>query len=182
MQLTKESIIAASLEILSEYGLADMTMRRLAAHLNVAPGAMYWHFKNKQALIDATARAVLQPLFDAPTATLAQACMRLREAMFSYRDGAELLSAALANPALRAEMEAVLAASARSDGLPRPDLAAATLLSFVLGSSMMDQAALQQAELQEITVAGTGDTIRTLGVDSDNFTDGLDAVIAGMSN
>ena len=59
VQLSKDSIIAASLTILGTFGLADMTMRRVAASLGVAPGALYWHFKNKQALIDATARTLL---------------------------------------------------------------------------------------------------------------------------
>ena len=52
MQLTQHSITVAGVHILDEYGLADMTMRRLAKRLHVAPGALYWHFKNKEDLFE----------------------------------------------------------------------------------------------------------------------------------
>lgn len=181
MQLTRESIIEACLSILNEYGLADMTMRRIATQLGVAPGAMYWHFKNKQALIDATARALLSPFLSGTQgtdATLVEQCVKLRRIMFDTRDGAELVSAALANPALRAEVETALAASARNEGAGEPLLAARTLLPFVLGASVMDQAALQQAAL-----TGTeGDVPDTFTVDSENFTQSLKVVATALLN
>src|SRR5690625_3315208 len=62
VQLNRETIIDTALSILNSFGLADMTMRRVAKQLDVAPGALYWHFKNKQELIGATARRILEPL------------------------------------------------------------------------------------------------------------------------
>ena len=35
----------------TRYGIADLTMRRLARELDVTPGALYWHFANKQQLL-----------------------------------------------------------------------------------------------------------------------------------
>ncbi|MDN6510824.1 MAG: TetR/AcrR family transcriptional regulator, partial [Corynebacterium sp.] len=48
MQLNRDRIHAAAFDILSEYGLGDLTMRRLAKTLEVAPGALYWHYPSKQ--------------------------------------------------------------------------------------------------------------------------------------
>lgn len=156
-------------------------MRRIATQLGVAPGAMYWHFKNKQALIDATARAILSPFLgsaESSPPSLVEGCVKLRAIMFNTRDGAELVSAALANPALRAEVEETLAASARIEGAGDPLLAARTLLPLVLGASVMDQAAAQQAALER----AEGDVPDTFTVDSENFTQSLKFVATAFLN
>src|SRR3954469_7069845 len=49
--LTRQKIEDAAMEILRSYGLADLSMRRLARDLGVQPGALYWHVKNKQELL-----------------------------------------------------------------------------------------------------------------------------------
>lgn len=61
MQLHRESIIEAATTLLNTYGLADVTMRRVASSLGVAPGALYWHIANKQALIAALAEDTIAP-------------------------------------------------------------------------------------------------------------------------
>ena len=53
-------IIAKATEILDNYGIADLTMRRLGRELNVSPGALYWHFANKQQLLGAIADRILE--------------------------------------------------------------------------------------------------------------------------
>ena len=52
---------AKAAAILDSYGIADLTMRRLARELDVTPGALYWHFANKQELLGAVADQVLAP-------------------------------------------------------------------------------------------------------------------------
>ncbi len=101
-QLRREGVLDAAIAILDEYGLADLTMRRLATSLGVQPGALYWHFPNKQSLLGAVADRLLEPV-DAPleAATwddqLARLAHRLRDALLSHRDGAELVSATYAS-------------------------------------------------------------------------------------
>ena len=68
MQLSRERITKAALEILAGYGLADVSMRRVASSLSVAPAALYWHIANKQELIAAMGLAIVQPLIDDPLA------------------------------------------------------------------------------------------------------------------
>lgn len=167
MHLTKDIIIEASINILDSYGLADMTMRRLATQLHVAPGALYWHFKNKQALIDAIARHMLTPfltqgdaaspatsisLSGAPEGTFMRDCENLRAIMLGYRDGAELLSAALSEVELREAVEHRLAANLAS---PQAPIAAATALHFLLGATV-----LEQTERQKVLAAHPEDDSR----------------------
>lgn len=51
--VTRDAILAAALGIVEREGLDNVTMRRLAAELGVAPNALYSYFANKSALLDA---------------------------------------------------------------------------------------------------------------------------------
>ena len=62
MQLHKRDVVDMATSLLDNYGIADLSMRRLARELNVSPGALYWHFANKQQLLGAVADRILQPL------------------------------------------------------------------------------------------------------------------------
>ncbi|HXD25481.1 MAG TPA: helix-turn-helix domain-containing protein, partial [Propionibacteriaceae bacterium] len=66
MQLHKRDVVDAATALLDSYGIADLTMRRLARELKVSPGALYWHFPNKQALLGAVADRILHPVDDVP--------------------------------------------------------------------------------------------------------------------
>ncbi len=99
MQLHKRDVVEAATAILDNYGIADLTMRRLARELNVSPGALYWHFANKQQLLGAVADRILEPVGDGPGGwrdRVAAICRRLRDALLSHTDGAELVSASFA--------------------------------------------------------------------------------------
>ena len=102
MQLHKRGVVDAATAILDNYGIADLTMRRLGRELNVSPGTLYWHFANKQQLLGAVADRILKaPALakDAPGGwhdRLSGICTRLRDALLSHTDGAELVSASFA--------------------------------------------------------------------------------------
>ena len=105
VQLHRETIISQALELLDTYGLADMTMRRVANSLGVAAGALYWHIANKQELITAVAKKILQPVFalvDAPPGATSASpqglCTTLHSTLLAHRDGAELVHAAVSQP------------------------------------------------------------------------------------
>lgn len=104
MALDRELIVRTALRLLEEVGLETLSLRRLAKELGVNPSALYWHFENKQELLDEMARAVVVTAVmhagvPAPTrntwddwlAHLARAQWR---AVRSYRDGPLLLMAA----------------------------------------------------------------------------------------
>ncbi|AGF72848.1 TetR family transcriptional regulator [Corynebacterium halotolerans] len=187
MQLSRDSIIAAALEILDSFGLADMTMRRVASQLGVAPGALYWHVANKQELIAAIAERIITPTLppDPGLDTPAGLCTRLREALLSRRDGAELVGAALSQPdsATRADVEKQLALTLTPYRLDADDerVGAATLLHLVLGSTTLEQA---RRQLAEATAAGDGqppETTSTTETADADFRRGIELCLAGLA-
>lgn len=153
MQLTRERITEAALDILGEYGLADVSMRRVATALGVAPGALYWHIANKQELIACMAEAIVQPLFDGPLPHPAQLSSQLREALLAVRDGAEVVVAAVSQPEsqVQKELETRFSASVRTlvgeaASTSNARIAAKGLLRLTLGDAAVHQAAAQLAQ------------------------------------
>ena len=49
--LSREKIVDVALELISEKGLDDFSLRDVARSLGVYPTAIYWHIKNKNALL-----------------------------------------------------------------------------------------------------------------------------------
>jgi TetR/AcrR family transcriptional regulator, tetracycline repressor protein len=150
MQLSREQVLAAALGLLDEAGLEQLTMRRLAAALGVQTGATYWHFRSKQALLEAMADTLLAGLTagldtESPwTERITELARRLRRALLSRRDGARLFSAALFPlPSALAYGEAVIAVLGES-GLSSRDAAwaADTLTYYVVGHTTEEQLAV----------------------------------------
>jgi AcrR family transcriptional regulator len=94
--LAREQIVAAALELLNEVGFTKLTVRHLASKLHVQAAALYWHFKNKQALIDAMAVAIMAPQGFEPQpgwrALLAGIAHYNRARLMAYRDGAQVIA------------------------------------------------------------------------------------------
>ncbi len=91
----------AALGLLNEVGLEGLTLRAIAKELNVQAPALYWHFKNKQALLDEMATEMLRRMSDgfaaqpdAPDLAWRDVFFRrmsaLREHLLRYRDGAKV--------------------------------------------------------------------------------------------
>ena len=152
VQLNPNTILAQALEILRDYGLADLTMRRIARSLDVAPGALYWHFSSKQALLGAIADHLLldipaiaprEETGISPSAQwdqlqwdqLVELCVDIYHALTSLRDGAEITLAAMASGTLDRDVRAELEALAGARGT--------VCFHFLLGAAMDVQA--QQA-------------------------------------
>jgi AcrR family transcriptional regulator len=152
VQLHKRDVVDAATAILDSYGIADLTMRRLARELNVSPGALYWHFANKQQLLGAIADRLLQPAREVPAvgdwrARIVAVCSALRDALLSHTDGAELVSASFAAGQSDAAVEilAALSGAAADAGVPgaEAELAARTVIYYVLGFTVDEQSRLQ---------------------------------------
>ena len=156
MQLTRDTITASALRILAEYGLADVSMRRVATSLGVAPGALYWHIENKQELISCLAAEIVRPVAaDAAGEATApeQLARALREAVLGIRDGAEVVLAAMSQPGarIRGELSTIFEEAVRevaNEGAPASVLrsAAAGLVTMTLGAATMYQSGAQLAE------------------------------------
>lgn len=48
---TKERIIEASIELFNSQGERNVTTNHIASHLNISPGNLYYHFRNKEEII-----------------------------------------------------------------------------------------------------------------------------------
>jgi AcrR family transcriptional regulator len=177
MSHRRTDVVEHALEVLDRHGLADLSMRRLAADLGVQPSALYWHFANKQTLLAAVADEVLRrgerPDPDGPwEERVTSYAHQLRDAMLAYRDGAELVATALAFGLGEADPvgRVVELLDHDDDRLARP--AAATVLHFVLG-----HVSEEQMNLQAGSVGAIDDDPLTR---ADTFATGLGIVVAGI--
>jgi AcrR family transcriptional regulator len=100
---TRTDVVETALSILDEFGLADLSMRRLAGVLDIQPSALYWHVPNKQTLLALVADQILDRAAkvdhaatgDWKAITLAEA-IAIRDALLAFRDGSEVVSSTLA--------------------------------------------------------------------------------------
>jgi len=98
--LDRRRVADTALRLLNEVGLDGLTLRAIARELDVKAPALYWHFKDKQALLDEMATEMYRRMVaqgsPAPDDTwqerLLKANRSLRAALLAYRDGAKVFS------------------------------------------------------------------------------------------
>ncbi|MGD6743714.1 TetR/AcrR family transcriptional regulator C-terminal domain-containing protein [Streptomyces sp. BH106] len=114
-KLDKAHVADTALDLLNDVGLEGLTLRAIAKELNVQAPALYWHFKNKQALLDEMATVMFRRMTQAGAQTSAQTGAQtgadvryeppgtwqewlvegnrqLRATLLRYRDGAKVFS------------------------------------------------------------------------------------------
>ncbi|GAB3889085.1 hypothetical protein GCM10029964_057890 [Kibdelosporangium lantanae] len=98
MPLRQADVLEAAVALLEEVGLDELSTRKLADRLGVRPGALYWHYPSKQALLDAIAEKDLASLAEKLpedgdwAAQLYAFAVGLRATMLARRDGARLIT------------------------------------------------------------------------------------------
>ncbi len=184
---SREDVVVAALAILDSLGLPDLTMRRLAAALDVQASALYWHFPSKQALLASVSDRIVARagvLTDLGTgwrdATSVQASA-LRDALLGYRDGAEIVSSSLAlglggGEALTGLRSAIALGEFDSR---TSDIAAAALLHFILGHVFHEQQRLQADSLGVVSEQYSAG-LQQLDIESDAFVDGVTLLLNGL--
>jgi AcrR family transcriptional regulator len=67
---TRDKIIQASIVLFNEQGERNVTTNHIAAHLNISPGNLYYHFRNKEDIIlsiyEEFAKNLLEDAFPLP--------------------------------------------------------------------------------------------------------------------
>lgn len=161
----RDAVARRALSLLDEVGLADLSMRRIAAALDVQPSALYWHFASKQDLLAELSDRITAALprdSEADDDVVATA-RRLRDALFAYRDGAELVLSTYALRLGSSHAQAALASALRREGATDVEERSAALLHFVLGHATLVQQRMHADSLGVVPADGTDDV--TAGLD-----------------
>lgn len=138
------------MRLLDKVGLDGLTLRKLAADLHVQAPALYWHFKNKQELLDEMASWVLtdaiEEILPGQQGDWPDWAMHLgygiRRTLLRHRDGAKMFSGTyLTNSALYSRIEAALQRLVET-GFTGPDAICLylTIYCYAVGFTIEEQA------------------------------------------
>jgi AcrR family transcriptional regulator len=119
-RLTRDDWITAALAAIADGGLAAVAVEPLAARLGATKGSFYWHFENRDALLEAAIRrwekqtttdviAEITTAGDAPASQFRRLVAGVIERAEQDRAGPALLASA-AHPAVAPALERVTAA------------------------------------------------------------------------
>ncbi|MER5477075.1 TetR/AcrR family transcriptional regulator C-terminal domain-containing protein [Streptomyces sp. NPDC002734] len=98
--LDRKRVADAALDLLNEVGLEGLTLSAIGRELGVKAPALYWHFKDKQALLDEMATEMYRRMVadgeldpaDSWQERLRKSNHGLRAALCRYRDGAKVFT------------------------------------------------------------------------------------------
>ena len=168
----RADVVATALRVLDAHGIADLSMRRLAAELDVRPSALYHHVPSKQVLLAAVADEILARGPAAPASgpweeRVRGICTCLRDAVLAYRDGAELVATVRSFGLGAAAPYDALVIALSDAGLDDVTAAvtARTLLHYVLGHATDEQTQLQAAAVGAIDAEPRQESDFGLGLD-----------------
>ncbi|MGW2825473.1 TetR/AcrR family transcriptional regulator C-terminal domain-containing protein [Streptomyces sp. NPDC001443] len=201
-RLDRKQVVDTALRLLNETGLDGLTLRAIAKELNVQAPALYWHFKNKQELLDEMATEMYRRMVERAGAAdadwrerLLSANRGLRAALLSYRDGARVFSGSRFTGTLHAvEMERTLKLFTEAGfTLTQAVRAATTAYMYTIGFVTEEQG-VQPMEGERREGYDMTDRARRMAdfplsaqagalifEDYDrNFEEGLDVIVAGV--
>ncbi|MEW1888444.1 MULTISPECIES: TetR/AcrR family transcriptional regulator C-terminal domain-containing protein [unclassified Streptomyces] len=141
--LDRRRVADTALSLLNEVGLDGLTLRAIAKELDVKAPALYWHFKDKQALLDEMATEMYRRMVagtpldpdDTWRERLRKTNHALRTSLLGYRDGARVFSGSRFTGAVHAEQmeESLRLLTAAGFTLAQAVRAATTTYMFTLG-------------------------------------------------
>ncbi|MFI7101234.1 TetR/AcrR family transcriptional regulator C-terminal domain-containing protein [Streptomyces sp. NPDC050161] len=107
-RIDRKQVVDTALRLLNDVGLDGLTLRRIAKELNVQAPALYWHFRNKQELLDEMATEIFRrmaaqfmpgahrggpdPLGGTWQDAMLRSCSALRRELLGHRDGGKVFS------------------------------------------------------------------------------------------
>ncbi|QYZ68571.1 TetR/AcrR family transcriptional regulator C-terminal domain-containing protein [Neotabrizicola shimadae] len=163
MKIDRTHAVKEALALLDEVGLDDLSTRKLAQRLGVQQPALYWHFRDKRALLDAmNAELMARSAHRRPPLPgeswedfLRAHAIGFRACLLGVRDGARVHAGAHAQPVDLPIAEAQLAILTEA-GFPPEDALGAlvTLARYVVGFVLEEQAeAAHPPDLETIDAA-----------------------------
>ena len=185
---TRADVVETALRILDEFGLADLSMRRLAGVLDIQPSALYWHVPNKQTLLALVADQIIDRAAtvdhavagDWKAITLAES-IAIRDALLTFRDGAEVVSSTLA---LGLGADGALARIRVGIDAVCPDvemarIASESILFLILGQVWHEQQRMQADSLGVVSPAMATNPA-DLNLDSDSLGLSIELILGGL--
>lgn len=177
--LDRPRIVAAALDLLDEGGIGGMSTRKLAERLGIKSASLYWHFKDKNELLDEMCDAMFVDCLVPPDIDgedfvwedwLAEGARRIRRMALSRQDGAQIMARQRPRPASLPFSFSDYVKTMQRSGLPELDcmLALQTMRRFAVGSALQEQAT-PDAPTSDIVLAG-----------DEGFEFGLQAILDGL--
>ncbi|WP_448315256.1 TetR/AcrR family transcriptional regulator C-terminal domain-containing protein [Streptomyces sp. CO7] len=141
--LDRKRVADAALDLLNEVGLEGLTLSAIGRELGVKAPALYWHFKDKQALLDEMATEMYRRMVadgeldpaDSWQERLRKSNHGLRAALCRYRDGAKVFTGSRFTGIEHAEQmeDSLRLFTAAGFTLPRAVRAITTTYLYTLG-------------------------------------------------
>jgi TetR/AcrR family tetracycline transcriptional repressor len=157
--LTRDAIADAGLAVLARDGLDGLSMRKVAAELDVRAASLYWHVRDKQQLLDLLADALLRDL-DMDWSghdwreRMHKAAHCYRRCLTAHRDAIRVVAGRVtAGPNTLRAMESVLS-TLREAGFSKGDAAHGLYLimvAYVQGFVSQETAPMNAAEASGAT-------------------------------
>ena len=187
-KLEPDKVVLEALDLLREVGLAGISTRRLARRLGVEQPALYWHFRNKAALLEGMATAAMRPHAAQPVpappadwrAWFIDNMRGFRRTLLAHRDGALLHAGSHPRGEDARQIErkiAFLVASGFPDGVAAVALLAAG--RFTLGCVLEEQA--DRTAGTQASPAVIGATSQAVPDHPWAFEAGLDMMVQGLA-
>ena len=195
MALGREDVVRAGLRLLDEVGLDNLSLRKLAKELGIQAPTLYWHFKNKQDLLDEMAATAMAEADDGGSVPepgaewdcwLAWMARRIRRGMLAHRDGALLASASRPSEDRWEYVEGILVMLQKAGFTPAGAMRGiGTLTNYVLGTTLEEQQAAnrddEQAERPDFTAYPMlRDAVLAAADPVARFEHGLSLILDGM--
>lgn len=183
--LDRARIVATALRLLDEVGVEGLSTRRLAAELGIKSASLYWHFKDKDELLNEMSGVMFVECLPAPNIDgvdfdawewLAEGARAIRRTALSRRDGAQVM--ARPRPRVttgRSRFEDNVKTLMRS-GLADMEsrLAMQTLRRYAIGAALQEQS--NKGASAAVGIVGTGEEGFEFGLQA--FVDGLKLRVA----
>ena len=179
--LDRATIVKTALRLLDDVGIDGLSTRRLATELGIKSASLYWHFKDKDELLNEMSTVMLkeclhlgnanEPGFDA-IKWLADSARAIRSTALSRRDGAQVMARPLLKPAnMKTPLDDNRKALMRL-GLTEMEarLAMQTIRRFAIGAAIQEQSSPP--------VPGTCTAVEGFEFGLKTFIDGLKVLIA----
>jgi len=148
--LNQERIVDIALELLDDIGLDSFSTRRLASRLGIRNASLYWHFRNKDEILDAMCRRLYQSLIPIPSPYeadfdwsdwLADGARAINRTARATRDGARIMVRLHFDDELTRERINKSITVLEQSGFSRTEAiyAIQTLRRFALGSALQER-------------------------------------------